>query len=289
MATKKMKSFKGRRVRLTRLDRCGNVVFGACSSVVTSGFIKVDVGEEVEAGEEISQKNAWGEFCIDEIDDDITKWATVSVQFCEVDPDIMDIIGGATPVIVGGDTIGWTRGPNAPVGAFALEIWTGQAGLDACSGDDPEWGYFVVPFIKNGKLDGAITIEKGPLNITLTGKGFGAPASWGEGPYGDNPFLDPAGFPVGEFYGGVVTTVQPPDPTTGCAALFDKATVNAGDVFPADPGVTAQDAPNAAALIGLGYIVDPADAGAWSTGEFFTIGTFKFNWTGAAWAAGIHA
>lgn len=268
------------------------MVEGLCSKVVTYGFISVNLTEEIEEGGDLSQKNAWGEYCLQETDDDIMKWVNVSVQFCEVDPDILDIIGGATPVIVGGNTIGWTRGPSAPVGTFALEVWSKRAGQDACApGGVIEWGYTVIPFIKNGRLDGAINIENAPLNITMVGKGFAAPASWGVGPHGDNPFLAIAGFPAGQTYGMVVTTVAPPAVTVGCSPVFRVANVKPGDVFDgaAFPTILVQDATNAAKLTPLGFITDPANTTAWLTGEFMSVGLLKFNWTGTAWAAGVHA
>lgn len=292
MATRILRSIKGRVIRLTRLDVCGAPVVGPKSSIVTRGFISVTLSEEIEAGEEYTQKNAWGEFCINEKDPDIMKWVNTTVELCEVDPDVLDVIGGATPVIAGGNTIGWTRGAAAPVGAFAVEVWTKKTGADACAAPEsrsitnkalvsnvatltvgtntfsigqtvtiagvgapfdgtyvltdrtstliryaktnadvtsasatgtasaaavPEWGYFVVPFVKNGKLDGDWTIANAPLNISLVGEGYGAPADWGLGPYGDDPFV--VTFPVGEMYGAVVTPVQPPDPTDGAVAL----------------------------------------------------------------------
>jgi hypothetical protein len=51
--------------------------------------------------------------------------------------------------------------------------------------------------------------------------------------------------------------------------------------------ITASDAPNAAKLAGLGYTAYPTSN--WTTGQRITINGFTFNWTGAAWAAGIHA
>jgi hypothetical protein len=73
---------------------------------------------------------------------------------------------------------------------------------------------------------------------------------------------------------------------TGPAALNRAAAAN-GNVFPSEPTVTAEDAPNAAKLAGLGYVASPTSN--WTTGQKITIGTFNFNWTGSAWAAGIHA
>jgi hypothetical protein len=286
MATKKLKSIKGRVVRVTRLDQCGLPVYGEGGYVVSKGFITVTLGNEYETGEELQQKNAWGEYCVNDKDPDITKWVNVSVQFCEVDPTVLDIIGGANPVVVGDDTIGATFGQPSTTEAFAIEVWTKKSGQDACVGGTVEWGYFVVPFVKNGKLDGDVKIENAPLNVTLVGEGFGAPATWGMGPHMDEPMK--ASFPAGDFWGLVVTNVQPPAETAGAVELYGPITaVQAGDIYPAEPTITAESAPMAALLTGLGYIASPATA--WGTGEFFTIGTYRFNWSGSAWAAGIHA
>lgn len=285
MATRILKSIKGRAMRITRLDECGNPVYGPASVVVTHGFISVTIAEEIRTGGEITQENAWGERCVDEKDPDAVRWVNATISMCEVHPDVMDIIGGANPVIVGDDTIGFTRGPTANTGAFGLEVWTKKAGVDACVDGTAQWGYFVVPFVKNGRLDGDVAIANAALNVGLVGQGFEAPAAWGIGPHRDNPFLATAGFPVGEQWGMVTTTVGPPTPTDGVAELYGPITdVEPGDVFTAEPTVTAQDSTNAAKLAGLGYA--PADAAAWAAGEFFTVGIYQFHWDGTAWVAG---
>lgn len=220
MATKKLASIKGRRMRLTRLDACGVPVVGSCSSLVTDGFIQIDIEEEVEEGEEISQKNAWGDYCIQEKDPDITKWVNVSVNMCQVDPDALDIIAlNAVPVVAGSDTVGATFGRTLASAAFGIEVWTKAAGQDACVGGTTEWGYVVVPFVKNGRLSGGLSIANAALTVPLQGQGFPAPADWGITPYDDNPLLRTGGFPTGDMWGIVRTTVQPPAVTAGCVAI----------------------------------------------------------------------
>lgn len=287
MTTKTFKSIKGRVARITRLDDCGTPVVGAASSIVTSGFITVTVGQEMESGEEYTQKNAWGELVINEKEQDYIKWANVSIQFSEVDPDVLDIIGGANPVVVGSDTIGATFGNPASSGAFAIEVWTKKAGQNACAGDVREWGYVVVPFCKNGKIDGDVTIENGPLNLSFMGEGYAATADWGRTPYNDNPLRATAGFPVGDFWGIVVTPSQPPPVTAGATEVFTPGAVMPGDTYPANVDITASSAPEASTLVSLGYVVAAAEVAAWGTGEFFTIGTYQFYWNGTAWAAGV--
>lgn len=242
MATKRWKSIKGRVARITRLDECGAPVFGTCSTVVTEGFITITWSHEYTEGDEFEQKNAWGEFCINDKDPDTLKRVPVAIEFCEVDPDVLDIIGGASPVIVATDTIGATFGPNMNMESFALEVWTKKAGVGACSGGAgaQEWGYAIFPYVKNGKLDGDVTIENGPLSLTMAGEGHSASAAWGVGPHGDNPFMATTGFPEGDMWGMVITTVQPPAATDGCQPLTDVVVL-------ADEDASAQSASKAKA------------------------------------------
>lgn len=287
MPTKTIKTYKGRRVRLTRLDACGVPQYGAAASVVTDGFVTVTIAEDREAGTVYRQKNAWGEYCINDKDPDLINFADTGITLCGIDPDVMDIVGGAVPHVVGGDVIGWMRTDEANTNAFALEGWV-NAGAAQCDGGINEWGYFIVPFLKNGKINGTIQFGQGVLNLALSAEGY-PDLGWGEGPYLDNPTLKAGGIPLRTMYGAVVTTVQPPAvTTTGAATLYGpQNAVQPGDIYPPEPTVTAQDSTNAAKLVALGYT--PATNVAWAAGEFFTVGTRQFNWSGAAWAAGPHA
>lgn len=220
MATKKLRSIKGRRMRLTLLDECGIPdTVSTCASIVTEGFITVTWSLEVETGEEYTQKNAWGDFCISEKDGDRIKWVNIGISMCEVDPGVLTMVGGGNPVNDGADLIGATFGQEPNPINFAVEVWTKKAGSDACVGGTPEWGYWVSPNIRNGMLDGDVTVENAPLALGFKGEGVQAAAEWGVGPYGDNPLKAVAGFPAGDLFGIVVTDVQPPAVTDGCVAL----------------------------------------------------------------------
>jgi hypothetical protein len=110
MATQILKSIKGKVVRLTRLDDCGEVVEGSCTTVVSDCFVSVTMAAEVEEGDEYLQKNAFGDFCINDKDVDRIKRVNVSIEFAEINPDSLDIIANAQPVVSGGNTIGSTIG-----------------------------------------------------------------------------------------------------------------------------------------------------------------------------------
>ena len=222
MASKKLRSIKGRRMRLTALDECGVPDLTAdCGYIVTSGFISVTWSDEVETGDEYTQKNAWGDFCIAEKDADRVKWTNVTISLCEIDPEILVMLGGAIPnENATGDLLGafFTRDPN-PL-SYALEVWTKKAGTDACSGaGTQEWGYFAGYNIRNGMLDGDLTIESAPLALGMKGELYGASDAWGIGPYPDNPLENVAGVPEGALRYVGITTVQPPDDTDGCQQL----------------------------------------------------------------------
>lgn len=290
MASKKIKSIKGRVMRLTRLDECGAPDTTAeCGVIVTDGFITVTISNEVEAGEEYTQKNAWGDFCIAEKDGDRVKWANVTISMCEVDPEVLDLVGGANPVVNGDDTIGATFGTETNPNAFAIEVWTKKAGADACSGGSTEWGYFIVPFVRNGILDGDLTIENAPMTLGLKGEGVGASADWGVGPHGDNPMRNATGFPEGDLYGMVVTDVAPPPVTNGCQQIgyLDATGATAGIPGTWTPAGRV-GAFNAADAEAKNITASPSTA--WTTGQYVQ-GTLsgddgKMYWDGDEWLAG---
>ena len=214
MPTSILKSIKGKSVRITRLDECGDVDYGTCAYAAVDCFVSVTVSAEYESGDEYIQKNAWGDLCISDKDPDRIKWCNVSISFAEINPDVLSMITHSNDVVSGGSTIGTTYGPDRNFTSFALEVWTKRANAN-CTAD--EYGYFVVPFVRNGKLDGDITIENGTLTLDVMGQGFPAPSTWGVGPYASNPFMTT--FPTGDFFGMVVTTVAPEADTAGCATL----------------------------------------------------------------------
>ncbi len=176
--------------------------------------MSVTLSAEVEEGDEYLLKNAWGEPCVLDKNADFIKWVNVSIDFAEINPDALDIITGANPVISSGNTIGATYGSDLFTGAFALEVWTKRANGN-CVGGVPEWGYFLVPFVKNGRLDGDVTIENGTLTLSVAAQGWPT-TTWGAGPYTPNPFIE--SFPNNDLFGMVVTDEQPPTDTAGCVA-----------------------------------------------------------------------
>lgn len=221
---------RGRVMRLTRLDACGIPVEGACSTLVTKGFISVGITPAMYEPDEIEVSNANGELCVSDLPKSQLKWNELEIMMCQVDPDAYNIITGdplvlddatPTPNTVGFRQTTQTTNPNAN---FALEIWAGKPGQTCTTPGAVETGYFLFPFVVNGVL-GEWTFENAELTLTMTARTERG-SGWGVGPYNvradattgtPEPLLTPIG-PNDHMHHEVVT-VAPPTPVCGCTAL----------------------------------------------------------------------
>lgn len=205
MPTQALRPVKGRAIRLTRLDPCGDLFESGCNTVVTECFASVAITPVYDPGEQYASRDIWGNLVIADADPEQAMRATVAITLAEASPDTLSILAGQAPVLSEGVAIGTTLGTARNWQAFALEVWTAALG-EGCG----QWGYFALPYVRNGRPDGTITLQNGTVAFSATATAFPATAAWGDGPYGDDPFVVP--FPVGEIYGMVVTSVPPPAP-----------------------------------------------------------------------------
>lgn len=177
---------QGRRLRVTRLDNCGNPETTLqCGQVVSKGFVQVSVGSEVVNGTSIEPLNASGELCYQLRSPDQFARHTVQIDFCEVDPSLLSLVTNANQVEdYGGTIVGFQTVQGSPDFGYALEIWMGVPGEDCPpAGDNPvdSLGYVLFPFIVPGPL-GDFTIANDAVTFSVSGftKGNG---NWGQGPY----------------------------------------------------------------------------------------------------------
>ncbi|MFT4086135.1 MAG: hypothetical protein QM658_03120 [Gordonia sp. (in: high G+C Gram-positive bacteria)] len=218
-------SIRGKALRITKLDACGGIVYGTKSSLVTDGFIKIDLKQEKEDGEETNQKNANGKLCIVDKAPPQLKYMGAEMEFCGVNPEMASMITGQ-PVILNaaGDAVG------VPIGEtieswFALEVWADIPGAACGSGGARPYFYYVLPFMTNGTF-GDFTIEEKAATFSMTAE-TRAPNAWGKGPYKVD--LDDSATPVpAPLFQPVRPTdhlwpqrvyVAPPAPTAGAVAL----------------------------------------------------------------------
>lgn len=219
---------RGKRLRLTRLDDCCNPPADAteCSVVVTKGFISVTMTPEYEDGDEFIQKNADGELCVNESEEQELKRLTVGLELCGVDFSVLDIVtGDRVEVNDAGDPVGVRSATGKAANRFALEVWTGVGGSDACAtGADPQYGYFLLPCVGGGKM-GEVVIQNDVINVTLENAFTRGGGGWGVGPYNvieassaPSPLLVPMA--SDEHRLARLTTIAPPPVTDGCVPMY---------------------------------------------------------------------
>lgn len=218
-------AIKACRIRLVRLDSCGVPVEGPSSVAVSSGFVSVSATAEIEEGEEFLVKNACGEACINEKDCDFLKRYNLTINFCKVDPTVLELTTSSRALLDGTDVIGVAIGSDIQCeDGWSLELWQKVAAADCDAGDQP-WSYWAWPWLTSGQL-GDLTFENGPFtfDITARSKAVGA-GTWDATPNAGTESLGPfgvlpvgAGLLAGEHVGHILTTVQPPDATCGTVA-----------------------------------------------------------------------
>ena len=210
MPTQCFSVVRGKRVRVTELDVCGIPVTGG-TFVVSDGFIQVAITSELEDGDEYLQKNADGKLCINERAPDNLKRLNVTIDWCRVDPDIINLITGYPQELDGEDAVGFRIQEGEADTNWALEVWTGLGGADCIDGD-VQYGYLLLPLVTGATL-GDITIENGAATFQTTGYTQGG-SGWDVGPYDvicSPP--RPLDVPIDTIDHGLIrtTVVPPPD------------------------------------------------------------------------------
>jgi len=285
---------RGRVMRVTKLDGCGQVLLGASSQAVSDGFISVALTANNEEGETISVTNAAGKICVmDEPAPEFTGY-TIEVQFCGVDPELFSLMTGQDVVMdaAGEDAVGLriNSGVNVNDSGFALELWSNVPVAACDESGGASYGYFLIPFVKGGTL-GDLTVENGAVNFTLTGARSKDGSGWNVGPYDvvrdDASAASPLLAPIDskDHLHLQLTTVPPPESSCGAVELGTPATgANAGT-----PGTTTP---------ANSYLPDSVDemdsitaspSTDWSAGQYVRLsdGSNAY-WNGTDWVAGIH-
>jgi len=171
-------------IRVTKLNSCGTPVDSTCSYATSTGVISLAMTNEDQDRQEYLQLNGKGEICVLETTEAQLKWINIELQFCNVDPELFNIILAESLVLndaASPTAIGWDTTTVAPLNSFfGLEGWT-NTGSDSCTDNQPDYGYFLMPFVIGAQLQD-VTLENGNINFTVTGR-TKAKSLWGTGPY----------------------------------------------------------------------------------------------------------
>lgn len=187
MATQCYRPVLGKRIRVTRLDTCGNAPASgtACAEVTTNGFISVKLSPQVESGSEIITKKADGSLCVNTKVNDNFKRFNVEIEFCGVDPDLLEIVTLSRKYNdYSANAVGIAMGSSQASGRFALELWTGLDGQACPTGGVTEVsGYLLLPYVTEGILSDINVDSQNAISFTLTGAYTLDGNNWGTGPY----------------------------------------------------------------------------------------------------------
>lgn len=198
---------RAEKVRVTRLGACGEFVSTGCDFAVSSGFVDITLTKVWQERQDALQLNANGDICVDKPKAPILRWYEVVITFCNVDPELFNIVS-ASPLILNDaltpEAIGWCTLPDSAESAhFGLEFWTGTDD-DDCEDDEITYGYGILPRVVQGTI-GDVTIANGVINFTVNAITRGA-NQWGTGPY--NVIINESGDNEG-FPGPLLTAVDP--------------------------------------------------------------------------------
>jgi len=178
----------GRRMRVTRLDSCGRVVFGDDSVGVTDSYVSVAYTANTDSSDDVLVRNANGDICVNRKGKTSLTGYGVEIEFCQVDPAQLSLMTGQ-PIILnaaGNAVVGFEVDTKIDMGdqGLALEVWAGADEGDACDtvGSQGSYGYLLLPFLQGGYL-GDFTVENGAIDFTWSGANTVDGNSWGSGPY----------------------------------------------------------------------------------------------------------
>lgn len=227
MATYCLKPIRGKVMRLTRLDACGAPVHGPKATVTSKGFVSVEITMEVEDGTEYQLKGADDTFIVNDRGRPQIKWANVTINMGNVDPDVYNIATGS-PLVMNDATIPEAVGfrvREAVYGDFALEVWTDLSG-QACAAGVPAYGYLLLPWVKDG-IVGDFTVQNELITFPIAQARTSAGSGWGVGPYNvDNRVNAPVGpsplltaMQATDHLDFHMTTLAPPAATCGAVTL----------------------------------------------------------------------
>jgi len=221
-SSRSMKIVRGKRIRITRLNACGEAppTGEACGFVVSKGFVTVTISPQNEEGEEFLLLNAAGELCVNDHAQHNFKRYQLSIELCDVDPELVSLITRVTlETDANGTVVGFRSSEGRIDEEFAFELWSGIGDQDCVDGE--EYGYMLFPFVAGGVFDD-LTIENGVATLTIQLAFTRTGGLWGVGPYDVVP--DEYGVPSplavaiqpGEHHLQRLTTVAPPAATQGC-------------------------------------------------------------------------
>jgi len=197
--------------------------------------MEVNLSPDVEAGEDITTKNACGDICIRDKDCDRLKGFEVELKLCGVPLTVIEMLTGATLLSDGAGGFSGLVMRESKAAACEpskmVEFWSKNADKGACSVDGTTqnlWIHWVLPRSINWELSGGLNFTTGPLEVTLSGYAENNPLWFPSYPGTTFPSWTPGGGDPSGVPTGAPPPVLPPQITADPWTLSDQAAVQAG-------------------------------------------------------------
>lgn len=201
-------------MRIARLNSTGGPLAGASNGYISDDLVSIDVGLELNDGDEFILKNGCGSIAQSFKDCDRVKRATLSMKLSVLDAEIIELLTGAAAFSSAGTVIGFqvpkstascSNGASVEVWAKA---WDGSAQYSIAS--VPQYQHWVFPKVKM-QLD-KMTFENDVLQVALVGTSEENLKITSNGPFDDWPLAVRNGDGVtscaGVFLDGTLPTAQ---------------------------------------------------------------------------------
>lgn len=169
-------------MRVTQLKADGS--HAGQNMYVTQDLARLEFNPDIEAGPEVSDRNAAGNLSVIWKIMDVLKRLTVVVETMKPDPVLETLLTGGTTYLSGSNVEGFQYPPVMVEGnpnGVSIEAWTRAVVNGAQPTDFPYWRW-VLPLVKLRKSNRTADTNR----MTNSYEGFGFEnANWGAGPIGD--------------------------------------------------------------------------------------------------------
>lgn len=178
-------------IRVSKLTTGGAPRTGSTNGYVTDAAIKIDIGVEVETGDEKTQKNGCGVLMATLKDPDTIKGLTLAMDLIHLDAYLNEFLTGSDTFESGGNAIGFQF---AAVGSQAdfvcVEGWSKAWDVDhqlVAPFTTPNATYIHWVFPKTQWVQGKLTAEHDIMIVPVTATGTENSSITANGPFDDWP------------------------------------------------------------------------------------------------------
>ena len=174
------------RMRVSRLEPNGVPDPGANNLYVSTALITATLTPVYADGDEVEQKNACGDVCVNFKGSDSFKRIDFSLQLCTPDPELTELLAGGS-VLTSGAAVGWAfpaTGSDPTPNGVSIELWAKRITSDGSLAGTNPYAWWVLPRV-HLRVDAA-TFENGPHLPTFSGRAV-ENSNWFNGPLNDWP------------------------------------------------------------------------------------------------------